>query len=56
MKKLAILIGSIAFLILLIFVINNSGSVETGTLDDEQLIDALRVGVHYDIKGMGYRR
>lgn len=48
--------GTIAFLILVVFVINNSGDVNSSDNFDEQLIDALRVGVHYDVKNMGYQQ
>lgn len=56
LKKLMVLMGAVAFLILVVFVINNSGDVSSSDNFDEQLIDALRVGVHYDIKNMGYQQ
>ena len=57
LKKLLILMGGVAFLTLLVFVINNSGPTNTAdAYNEEQLIDALRVGVHYDVKNMGYQQ
>lgn len=56
LKKLLILMGAVALLILVVFVINNSGDVSSSEQVDDQLIDALRVGVHYDIKNMGYQQ
>lgn len=54
-KKLLILICGVAFLTLVVFVINNSSTPASET-DEQQVIDALRVGVHYDVKNMGYQQ
>lgn len=55
-KKLLILMGAVALVMLIVFVMNNTGTKSTNSdADNEQLIDALRVGVHYNVKKMGYQ-
>ena len=55
LKKLLILICGVAFLTLVVFVINNSGASNSNE-EDYQLVDALRAGVHFDVKNMGYQQ
>lgn len=44
-------------LMVVIFVIKNTGTNKnTASEYDEELVDALRVGVHYDVNKMGYRQ